>query len=102
VDENLFSGMIQGISAILQESVHRGSAKEILLDDAVMIFHRPPTTTIAFVLVSTKTSSTLRSSLEVFGQRFVTTYRKYITPEPITEVTPFACSELLRESFPFL
>ncbi|HMF34889.1 MAG TPA: hypothetical protein VKK79_25940 [Candidatus Lokiarchaeia archaeon] len=41
-DETLFSGMIQGITGILKESLKRGDVQEIHMADAIIIAYRIP------------------------------------------------------------
>jgi len=70
VDKNLISGMVQGISLILKQSLKRGNVREISLDEGVMIIHRSGDYDIACVLISSKSSRALREGLEEFAQKF--------------------------------
>src|SRR4030042_1545619 len=70
-DPILFSGMIQGISGILAESVAGGEVEEIKLSNAVLILQRAKNAKIACVLVSTKSLKILRGALDLFLQRFL-------------------------------
>ena len=74
VDKNLISGMVQGISLILKQSLKRGNVREISLDEGVMIIHRSSQFDIACVLISSRSSRALREALEAFAERF---YKKF-------------------------
>ncbi|HMF31941.1 MAG TPA: hypothetical protein VKK79_11020, partial [Candidatus Lokiarchaeia archaeon] len=63
-DEDLFSGMLQGISIIVRNSLKRGDVQEIRVADAIMIVYRNPAYPIAFVLAATRPSRTLRDGLK--------------------------------------
>lgn len=41
-DETLFSGMLQGVSMIVKESLKRGSLQEIRVEGAIIIAYRIP------------------------------------------------------------
>lgn len=69
-DETLFSGMLQGISGILKESLKRGEVQEIRMADAIIIAHRIPDFPVAFVLVATRPTRSLRDALRLFAERF--------------------------------
>jgi hypothetical protein len=100
-DETLLSGMVQGISMILQESVKRGSVEEIKLTKGILIIHRIPNSSIACVLVATKSTAPLRSALVNFAQKFNNRFSNKFND--ICDLSVFdQTSELIAESFPFL
>lgn len=74
VDKNLISGMVQGISLILKQSLKRGNVREISLDEGIMIIHRSKEYDIACVLISSKSSRALREGLGEFAERFYSTF----------------------------
>ncbi len=100
-NEDLFSGMVQGVSLIVQESVGRGTVEEIKLSKGILIINRIPNSSIACVLVATKSTAPLRQALMNFAQKFNDRFRdKFQNPNEISQFDP--ASEIVAESFPFL
>jgi hypothetical protein len=76
VDETLFSGMLQGVSVILKESLNQGNVREISMDEGIMILQRSLAKNIACVLVASKSSCSrsdstrdLQTSLSILSTR---------------------------------
>ncbi len=101
VNEDLFTGMLQGINVIVQESVNRGEIRELLLENAVFIFRRNAQYPIAFVLVTSKSSRVLRESLQAFGAEFITIFEKDLA-RPNMSDTFNGATELIKKYFPYL
>ncbi len=78
-DPNLFSGMFQGLSGILRETLQKGFPREIYLEHAVVLLERsvglPPT----FVLIASKSSSSPFDHLQTF---FPSNLGGYHPPNP--------------------
>lgn len=99
-DEDLFSGALQGISLIVNESVGRGHVREIRMDEGIMLLHTIEGTSIACILVATNSTRTLRISLSRFGEQFAREYGRFFANT--TNITPFqAASNLISIYFPF-
>jgi hypothetical protein len=101
VDETLFSGMLQGVSVILKESLNQGNVREITLDEGIMILQRSQAKNIACVLVASRPSRTLRDGLQLFSERFYAQYADQLV-EPINKVVFEPATALVAECFPFL
>jgi hypothetical protein len=101
VDETLFSGMVHGISSILNEALHRGNIRVIELDEATLILNRSPDFNAACILVTTKATPSLRAALRAFAEDFYAQFSPYLsTPN---NVGPFAgASELVKKHFAFV
>lgn len=100
-DENLFSGMLQGISSFVQESMKKGSLREIHLEHAILILERAPEKNVEFVLVVSKTSRVLRDALTAFKTRFVTEYAEALKDS--SNMAGFrGVDKILEECFPFV
>ncbi len=100
-NEDLFSGMVQGVSLIVQESIRRGTVEEIKLSKGILIINRIPNSSIACVLVATKSTAPLRQALMNFAQKFNDRFRDKF--HLINEVSQFdPASAIVAESFPFL
>lgn len=99
--EDLFSGMLQGISMILTESVNRGNVNEVILDDAVLIMERSKEYPVACVLVSTKSSRYLKQALKSFSTRFFIEFKdSFSMPHDTSKFDP--AENLVNEFFNFL
>jgi hypothetical protein len=100
-DENLFSGMLQGISSFVQESMKKGSLREIHLEQAILILERAEKHDVEFVLVVSKTSRVLRDALTAFRNRFVSEYSEALKDPG--DMSGFrGVDKILEECFPFV
>jgi len=101
VDEGLFSGMLQGISAILNEAVGKGNVRGILLDQALLIIKRNEDYPIACVLIATKSTKSLRQALNSFSDKFITQFSQFFSETSmVSNFEP--ASSLILECFPFV
>lgn len=101
IDPALFSGMLQGISGILQESLQKGNVREIHLDEAVLLLQRNEKMPVTFVLVATKSTPSLREALKAFADQFYTRFSKDLGEIHKTDhFTP--AEELVAACFPFV
>jgi hypothetical protein len=101
VDEDLFSGMLQGITGILNEALHKGNLREITLDDATLILNRSEEYNAACILVTTKATPSLRNALRAFAEDFYARFGPHLNSSG--EVTPFAsAAELVATHFAFV
>jgi hypothetical protein len=85
IDEQLFSGTLQAISQILDESLKSGSIRSIEMDQATLIIERFEEFPVVFVLVTTKTSRSLRSALHSFSDRFLKDLGSYLSAAFMSE-----------------
>lgn len=100
-DEDLFSGMVQGISLIVQESVKRGELEEIKLSKGILLIAKVPESSIVCVLVATKSTAPLRQALHKFSVRFGESFHdKFNDISTIDKFQP--ASNIINECFPFL
>ncbi|MFW9916903.1 MAG: hypothetical protein ACFFGZ_14955 [Candidatus Thorarchaeota archaeon] len=102
-DEALFSGMLTGISSILKESLQRGNVREIHLDTAVLIVQRSSQLPVACVLVTTKSSPSLKQSLNSFAISFFAEFSHQILNSELVDLQAYApASRLVERFFPFV
>lgn len=100
-EDALFSGMLQGIGMILKEAVDKGNVREIILDEATLLLHHNNQYSVACVLVTTRSSQSLRQAMSFFDDRFITEYAQYLSSP--SEIQKFAgVSEIVTECFPFV
>jgi hypothetical protein len=100
-DDILFSGMVQGISLIVQESVKRGELQEITLSEGILIIKKIPNSSIACVLVATKSTAPLRQALSNFAEKFDEKFQDKF--DNICDISNFSqTTGLIKECFPFL
>ncbi len=101
VDEQLFSGMLQAISQILNESLKRGNVQEIRMDRAVLFVKRLPSNPIACILASTKSSSSLQHALDSFSDHFSKDFALFFdNPHMIDNFD--SAKKLVEIYFPFI
>ncbi|HMF30332.1 MAG TPA: hypothetical protein VKK79_02890 [Candidatus Lokiarchaeia archaeon] len=74
VDDTLYSGMLQGVGTIFQESLGRGKVQEVHMENGILILHYDETQNVAFVLLANTMTRTLRHALDYFAARFLQTY----------------------------
>ncbi len=99
---SLVSGMIQGINSILQESFQKGNCKEILLDQGVMMLQFTRESPFIVVLITSKSSTSLRHSLSMFADGFIKQYvnigeKKYFAENDFKGV-----DEIVAKYFPYI
>jgi len=98
-DEGLFSGMLQGVSLIVRESLKRGDVQEIRVADAIIIAYRNPVYPIAFILVATNSSRSLRDGLKLFAERFCSEFHEcFMNPNNVKQFS--SAEHLVTACFP--
>ncbi len=101
MNDSLFSSLLQAISAILNEAIRKGNVREIYLDEAVIILKRSKKYPVAYVLITSKSSKTLRHALDSFAEKFDTRFSKYFTDMSNLEVY-LPAYEIIHDCFPFV
>ncbi len=99
--EDLYAGMLQGVNAILKESLQRGDVQEIKMAQAVILVHRDEKFPVACTIVATKASRTLRDALKLFANKFNAQFSQFfVNPSYVDVFTP--AESLVAECFPFV
>ena len=101
MNDTLFSSLLQAISTILNEAIRKGNVKEIYLDEAVVILKRSQKYPVAYVLITSKSSKTLRHALDSFADKFDTRFSKFFSDMSNLEVF-LPAYEIIHECFPFV
>ncbi len=101
IDDALFSGMLQGISGILNEAVHKGNVRQIELDQGVLLVRRSDQYPVACVLVANKSTLLLRQSLDAFARRFFAEFAPNLDKANTTTNFDNA-AQLIAETMPFI
>lgn len=100
-EEALFSGMLQGIALILDESVRKGAIREIVFENGILVLQRTYKFSVASVLVATKSSQTLRHAIDAFTEHFYTDYSQFF--DDPSDIRNFeSASKLVDEHFSFV
>ncbi|MGY5881931.1 MAG: hypothetical protein RTV31_16915 [Candidatus Thorarchaeota archaeon] len=100
-EEALFSGMLQGIALILDESVRKGAVREIVLENGILVLQRTYKFSVASVLVATKSSQTLRYAIDSFTEHFYEEYSQFF--DNLSDIRQFeSASRLVDEHFSFV
>jgi hypothetical protein len=101
VNDELFSGMIQGISMLVKESLNQGYLREIIVEEGKLILQPIKDTPITCVLVTTRASRTLRDALRTFADQFGEKFTRNFNCT--FETSQFdSASELIKTNFAFV
>ena len=101
IDNDLFGGMLQGISGILQETVNRGRVRQIELEHAILLIYSIEKYPLAFVLLSNEFNKALRLALKQFAEKFFLEFADKF--DDLSYTTQFeSASKLVEETFPFI
>ncbi len=74
IDENFFSMMLQAISSVLNELLHKGNVREVHTDQAVLLIQHSLQYPIASVVIASKSCRSLRYGLKQFNEQFVSRF----------------------------
>ena len=101
IDSSLFSGMLQGISGVLQESLKKGNLREIHLDQAELLLQRSEKMPFTCVLVATKSTPSLREALKNFANLFYLRFSRNL--KDFHRIDNFSlAADLVPVCFPFV
>ncbi|HMF33910.1 MAG TPA: hypothetical protein VKK79_20970 [Candidatus Lokiarchaeia archaeon] len=75
VDDTLYGGMLQGLCSFFQESLRKGRVREVRLEYGVLILNYDETRQVAFVLLATAVTKSLRQALDHFAQQFFVSFK---------------------------
>jgi hypothetical protein len=87
VDENIFSMVLQAVGSILDEVLRKGEIKEIKMDQAILLVQHTQNSPVASVLVTSKSSTSLKLGLKKFNREFIDTYQNQF--DELYEVSRF-------------
>ena len=101
VDENVFTMVLQAVGSILDEVLKKGEIREIKMDRAVVLIDHNKNYPVASVLVTSKSSKSLRYGLKKFNNQFIETFKSNF--DGLYEVSRFkAARALVVEFFDFV
>ncbi|MHA1778829.1 MAG: hypothetical protein ACTSYN_04565 [Candidatus Heimdallarchaeaceae archaeon] len=102
IDSNLFSAAIQGITMILKESLGKGLVQEIKLEQSTLLIKVAERDyPLAFVLITSKTSTILNQSLGHFASIIVKAIPKAKVEEVMTLQT-INFESYINSAFPYV
>ncbi len=96
----MVSGMIKGISDIFQESFNKGSIREVIFEEGILLIYS--LNNVGYVLLVSNTSYALRQSLELFANKFNNRYKKLIDSENINIALYEDSDDIIEYAFPFV
>jgi hypothetical protein len=103
--ENIFSGMLQAVSKMFDQTINKGNVREINFDEAVLTLKISRKTPIACILISSSISSTLRASFKNFSNEVFKDYEKSkedLKEEPLIKGNYEKGNTILANYFPFV
>ena len=74
IDEDSFSMVLQAITDVLTELLHKGDVREVYTDKAVLLIQHSLEYPIASVIIASKSCKTLRYGLKQFNEQFVSKF----------------------------
>jgi hypothetical protein len=81
LEETMFSMMLQAIGNVLDAILKKGEVREIQMDRAVLLIHHDKTYSIASILISSKSSKSLKLGLKRFNERFINDFQNHLVGE---------------------
>jgi hypothetical protein len=75
VDENVFTMVLQAVGSILGEVLKKGEIREIKMDRAVLLIQHNKNYPVASVLVTSKSTKSLRYGLKKFNNHFIESFQ---------------------------
>ncbi|MBY9008670.1 MAG: hypothetical protein KGD74_02235 [Candidatus Lokiarchaeota archaeon] len=99
--DHLVSAMFQGIILILRESLGKGDIREINLENAIVIAQKSSTYPVFYILIATRTSKSLKNSLNSFIKHFEIKFSS-ILDNPINYAKFSAATEIILDIFSHL
>jgi hypothetical protein len=101
VEENIFSALLQSVANILDDILKKGEVREIQMDRAILLIQHNKKYPIASVLVSSKSSKSLRYALRNFNEEFISNF--YRDENDFFEVSQFeSAKSLVGKIFDFV
>lgn len=101
-DEMLLSGFLSAISQGLNETLHRGKIREIVLDEGLLIYSRSDDYPISFVIAADKSTAQLRHGLECFHKKYVEENEQFLE-DPIQNQNRLPdATHIVQDCFPFV
>lgn len=95
VEENIFSMVLQAVGSVLDEILKKGEVREIHMDRAVLLVQHDKRYPIASILVTSKSTKSLRYGLRTFNDQFISSF--YIDGIDFHEVSKFKDANILVE-----
>ncbi len=99
--ENIFSGMIQAISKMFDQTINKGNVREINFDEAVLTLKTSSKTHVACILISSSISKTLKTSFEDFSNEVFKDYEN-MNEETLIKENYEKGNSTLEKYFPFV
>ena len=101
VDENIFSMVLQAVGSILDEVLKKGEIREIKMEQAVLLVQHERNSPVASVLVTSKSSKSLKYGLKRFNTEFIEKYQSQF--DGLYEVSRFrGAKEIVEHIFDFV
>jgi hypothetical protein len=101
INDELFSSILQGFGLIIDEAIKKGPLEELVVTKAHIILKRSIAHPVAFVIVASHTSKSLRTALDNFAAMFVDKFDAELGQT--REVAQFKTADSLVDScFPFI
>ncbi|MHA2391214.1 MAG: hypothetical protein ACXAEX_04535 [Promethearchaeota archaeon] len=94
VEENIFSMVLQAVGSVLDEILKKGTVREIQMDKAILLIQHDKKYPIATVLVTSKSTKSLRYGLKTFYDQFI---EEFYSGQDLSEISRFEDAKKLVE-----
>ena len=101
-DYVLFSGALQGVAAILNESLMKGYVREIVFERGILLLHRSPDVQVGYVLITSATNAILNQSLQLFSSEFEKRFKETLKQNRNFLDRYASTDEILQLAFPYV
>jgi hypothetical protein len=99
--EKLFSGMIQAISKMFDQTINKGNVRDINFDEAILTLKISRKKPIACILISSRLTKTLRTSFQDFANEIFNDYEE-LKEESLIKENYEKRNFILENYFPFV
>lgn len=93
IEENIFSMVLKAVGSVLDELLKKGSIREIQMDRAVLLIQHDKRYPLASILVTSKSTKSLRYGLKIFNAEFIAKF--YHENIDFHEVSKFKEADLI-------
>ncbi len=100
IDEDVFTGMLQGIRCIIKESMNQGDLKEIITESATILINKQKDVSVLFFLITRIPTKMIRNVLNNFAREFSIQFADLF--DKVVPLEEFSgANSLVEKFFPF-
>ncbi len=101
VDEDIYTGMLQGIRCVIQESMNQGDLKEIKTESATILLSKQKGFRALFFLATKVPTNVLRNVLDIFSRDFCAQFGQLFGDDVVSSDGFRKADSLVEKLFPY-